>query len=323
MKILVFGAGAVGSTFGGFLSKSHEVTLLGRPRHLSAIQKQGLKLSGIWGKHHFKNFHYATDSKDLVRQSFDLVLVTVKAYDTDKAAQQLKKIITRRTLILSLQNGLGNIEALQNYFPKNQILAGRVIFGAILSKPGQVKITVMANPTAIGETSVPKITPRVKNIVAAFKKAGLPVVTTPNVQSVLWTKVIYNCALNPLASLLDCHYGYLMEKEETRLVMDEVIFEIYDLASKMKVKLNPPSVEKYQKLFYTQSVPRTYHHHPSMLQDLRHGKRTEIDALNGQIAKLGEKHKVPTPVNALLTQMIHSRHKVPPPLKGRKGGGTL
>lgn len=309
LRILIFGAGAVGSTFGGFLSRHHDVTLLGRPRHLKAIWNSGLLITGIWGRHHFKKFELATGASDLTGKKFDLVLLTVKAYDTAKAAGQLKKILKNKPVVLSLQNGLGNIEALHAVFPPRQILAGRVIFGAILSKPGQVKITVMAHPTAIGETSVRKETPRVKALVRDFKKAGLPVAATPDIVSVLWAKVIYNCALNPLASLLGCRYGDLMEKEETRSVMNEVIAEIYDLARKMKVKLMPPAAEKYQKLFYSQLVPRTYHHYPSMLQDLRHGKRTEIDALSGAVTKLGEKYGVPVPVNALLAARIRKREK--------------
>jgi 2-dehydropantoate 2-reductase len=309
MKILIFGAGAVGLTFGGFLSRHHEVTLLGRAKQMKAIRRHGLTITGIWGRHHFKNFHLAMQVRALAGKKFDLVLFTVKAYDTEAAARQLKKVLKRPAPVIVLQNGLGNIETVHRFFSKTQVLAGRVIFGALIPKPGQVKITVIANPTAIGETAVRRETPRVKKVVREFKKAGLPVVSCADVQSVLWAKVIYNCALNPLASILGCHYGFLMEKDETRLVMDEVIQEIYALARKMKVKLNPPSAEKYQKLFYSQLVPRTYNHHPSMLQDLRRGKQTEIDALSGAVARLGAKYGVPVPVNALLAAAIRKKEK--------------
>jgi 2-dehydropantoate 2-reductase len=306
MKVLIYGAGAIGSTFGGFLSPNHDVTLLGRPKHLNAIRKKGLHISGIWGKHHFKKFHLESDSKKLLSQKipFDLILLTVKSYDTEKAAQDIRKLITSNTVVISLQNGLGNIEALHKKLAARQVLGGRVIFGAALPKPGQIKITVMAEPTAIGETSEKRLTPRVKEIARLFSKAGVPSVPTADIESVLWRKVIYNCALNPLASLLSCHYGKLTEEIESRLVMAEVVCEIYDVAKKSAVKLDPATPKDYLRLFYSKLVARTYDHRPSMLQDLEKGKRTEIDALNAAIVKLGKKYGVKTPINAKLAELI-------------------
>lgn len=310
MKVLVFGAGAVGSTFGGFLSRSHDVTLLGRRSHLEAIKKNGLRISGIWGNHHFTKFSFATDFKNLLKEEFDLILVTVKSYDTESAARMIRKIIRPQTLVISLQNGLGNVEALQRHLPSKQILAGRVIFGAILSSPGNIKITVMAEPTAIGETTVRKETPRVRKIAKLINDARVPTVSCPDVFKLLWAKVIYNCALNSLASLLNCHYGKLTEQMETRTVMNKVIDEIYEVAAKAKVGLNPPTAAQYRNLFYSKLVARTYDHRPSMLQDLKKGKRTEIDALNGAIVALGKKYEVKTPVNAELTKLIKTRERM-------------
>lgn len=308
-RVLVFGAGAVGSTFGGFLSPHAEITLLGRKKHLEAISKHGLSISGIWGNFNFDRFALATSEKELEGKVFDLVLLTVKAYDTLQAARAIQKIATSKTFILSLQNGLGNIETLHRFFPKERVLGGRVIFGAKTPAPGKIEITVMAEPVAIGETSAKKITPRVKNIADWIHQAGIPAVACADIQSTLWRKVIYNCALNPLCSLLNCHYGYLTEKKSTLNVMNQVIVEIYSVAKKYKVKLHPATPKQYQKLFYSKLVPRTYHHHPSMLQDLQKGKRTEIESLNGAIERWGKQKKIPVPVNALLAQMIREREK--------------
>jgi len=323
VKILVFGAGAVGCAFGGFLSSTHEVTLYGRKKWLNPIRKQGLRVSGIWGRHHFKRLQIETDLKKLVRKrsEFDLILVTVKSFDTEKAARSIRRLMGPKTWVLSLQNGLGNIETLHRYLPKKQILAGRVIFGIVLQcnrkglKPKtEIKITVSAEPTAIGETTARRITSRVRKIVRIFQKAHLPTVTTTNVRGLLWLKVIYNCALNPLASLLRCHYGQLGENPETRWIMGTVIREIYQVAQKARVRLNPKTAEGYRELFYTKLLPRTYHHHPSMLQDLLRKKagkprRTEIEALNGAIVKLGGKYKAGTTMNRILRDLIHKQEK--------------
>jgi 2-dehydropantoate 2-reductase len=311
VKILVFGAGAVGLTVGGFLSRDHEVTLLGRPRYLKPIRQKGLTVSGIWGRHHFSRFSLATNFAQVkkLKTRFDLVLITVKAYDTERAAREIKKIAGPKTLLLSLQNGLGNIETLHRYFSKKCVLAGRIIFGVEMPAPAHVKVTVMAEPSAIGETFKTGMSPRVSKIAALFNEAGIPSAACPDVKALLWAKVIYNCALNPLASLLGSHYGFLMEKELTRMLMDEAVGEIYAVAKKARVHLKPETAEKYLALFYSKLVPRTYNHHPSMLQDLRNGKKTEIEALNGAIARIGKKNSVPAPVNAMLAEMIRQKER--------------
>ena len=312
MTILIYGAGAIGSTFGGFLSRDHDVTLLGRKRHLEAIRRRGLRVAGIWGRHVFRRFRFETDFKKIIKEkmTFDLILVTVKSFGTENAAKAIRKILTPQTRVVSLQNGLGNVEALERHLPKNQILAGRVIFGVEVPKPGAVKITVMADPTAVGEIAVKKITPRVRKIAALFSGAGVPAYAFPDVESKLWSKVIYNSALNPLASLLEVHYGELMEHAQTRAVMDEVIAEIYEVAHRAKICLTPPTPAVYRKLFYAQMVPRTYDHHPSMLQDLQKGKRTEIDSLNGAVVKLGKRYRIPVPVNRMLAGLIRKKERL-------------
>ncbi|MDD5216832.1 MAG: 2-dehydropantoate 2-reductase [Candidatus Omnitrophica bacterium] len=322
MKILVFGAGAIGSAFGGFLSAQHEVTLLGRRRHLEAVRRNGLKVSGIWGRHTFRRLSLETDFEGLAhrRPEYDLILVTVKSFDTARAAGMIKRILRPGTVVLSLQNGLGNVEALHRRLPAGQVLAGRVIFGVELlsatrGKPdggGQIKITVSAEPTAVGETVKRAVTPRVKRLAVLFSKAGIATVPCSDIDSLLWKKVAYNCALNPLASLLKTHYGFLGENGITRLIMDEVVEEIFDVAKAAGISMKPSAAGKYLKLFYGKLLPRTYHHHPSMLQDLNRGRPTEIDALNGAIVRLGRKYRVPAPVNRRLTELIKQEERLCP-----------
>ena len=311
MRVLVFGAGAIGSAFGGFLSPHHEVTLLGRRTHLEAIHKNGLRVSGIWGNHRFRNLKlvHRFDALLKEKEKFDLILVTVKSYDTESAAKSIRKILGPKTLVLSLQNGIGNIETLQAHLPKKQILAGRIIFGVETTYQGSIKITVIAEPAAIGEPLGGKITPRVKKLVKLIHQAGIPAVPTSNVQGRLWLKVIYNASLNPLASLLHCHYGKLTESVATRMLMNQVIEEVYSVMHKTKIQLPVPDARAYQKLFYSKLVPRTFNHHPSMLQDLQHGKQTEIDSITGAVVRLGKKGRVPTPINQKLLALIREKEK--------------
>ena len=308
MRILVFGAGAVGSAFGGFLSRFHDVTLLGRPRHLRKIKKHRLLVEGIWGRHRFQNLKLATSARVLFRSQphFDLILVTVKSFDTGFVARFLRGKIPPQTLVLSLQNGVTNIDSLHQFLPKGQVLAGRVIFGVEI-EPGKIRITVSAEQTRLGETSVKKLTTRVETLAEEFSRAGIPCEAVGDVEKYLWAKLAYNSALNPLASLLKVHYGELAEHSSTRFLMEELIREVYRVASKNKLNLDPPTADAFIRLFYAKLVPRTYDHYPSMLSDLNRGKRTEIDALNGAVVKFGRRFRTPTPYNELMTELIYSR----------------
>ena len=183
-----------------------------------------------------------------------------------------------------------------------------MIFGAG-RRAGGVKVTVSAEPTAVGEISRHQITARVRRIVSLLTQAGIPAKASRNVRGLLWKKVAYNCALNPLASLLKTHYGSLGEQGWTRRIMEGAIFEVYRVAKRLGIRMHPRTSEGYVRHFYKILLPRTYHHHPSMLQDLRAARKTEIDALNGAIVRLGRKLGVRTPVNGCLTTLIRNEQK--------------
>ena len=308
MNILVFGAGAIGSAFGGFLSPFHEVTLLGRSWHLDRVRERGLFVKGIWGRHRFRNFKLATNAHTLFRPRpfFHLILVTVKSFDTESTAHFLRRRIQPETLVLSLQNGVGNAETLHRFLLPRQVLAGRVIFGVEI-KPGKINITVSADKTRLGETVAKRKTARAEKLARRFTEAGIPCEAVSDVEKYLWAKMAFNSALNPLASLLNVHYGELAEHASTRFLMEEIIGELYRVAQKKKVNLEPPTADKFTRFFYGKLIPRTYNHHPSMLQDLSRGRRTEIDAMNGAVARLGSQLSVPTPFNELITELIRSR----------------
>lgn len=309
MKILVFGAGALGSAFGGFLSEDgHDVTLYGRKWHLSKVQKSGLKVEGIFGEHCFRNLKVETSLSKLKKRKgeFDLILLPVKSFDTKRAAKEIKSLITSKTIILSLQNGLGNIETLHHYFPKKQVLAARVIFGVELM-PGEINITVWGGNVLVGETHQKKISNRTKQIAAIFSKSGIKSEAVSDIQKWLWLKVIYNSSLNPLASLLKTHYGSLLEKEYTRDIMKAIVRECYLVAEACRVDLKPKTAEGYIKLLFGTLIPDTHHHHPSMLQDLKRGKKTEIDYMNGAMVRMGKEKQISVPVNRLLVRLIKAK----------------
>ena len=306
MKILVIGAGALGSAVGGFLAKAgHEVIFVGREKHILAIKKNGLKISGIWGEHLVTNIQAKTDITNLSPQ--ELILVTTKSFDTVAAARQIKPLIDKNTTIISLQNGLGNEGIIQKECGQDKVLGGMVIIGFELLVPGHVKVTVFADKIKIGEMNH-IMTERVKKIVEIFNEAHLPTDAVDNIKQFLWAKLLYNSCLNPLGAILGVEYGKLAEHHSWRIIQ-KIIREAFVATKKENIPLFWKTPEEYEHYLKTKQLPPTASHRPSMLHDLERGRKTEIDFLNGRIVELGDKHGIPTPVNAMLCNLIKFKQR--------------
>jgi len=291
---------------GGFWARmGHEVTLLGRPWHLDTVKKQGLTITGIWGDYRIKALDVCTDIESLRASGevFDLIILTVKSPDTTAAVRELATLMGENTMLLSLQNGLGNIETVLEHVKPEQFLVGRVIFGVEL-EPGVARVTVTADDIVIGPA--PGAKPRVtaEQIAHTFALARIPTRPVADVLPFIWSKVIYNCALNGICTLREMPYGQILENAETKNEMAQVVRECYAVAAKMNLALDPPDAEAYLELLVGSLIPKTASHFPSMLQDLRKGKRTDIEALNGAILRLGRGAGVPTPANERITQQV-------------------
>jgi len=295
--------------FGGFLRRAGvEIALLGRAAHLEVIAARGLTIDGIWGTHHVDGFAVATEPAEL-RGPFDAVLLPVKSYDTRAVAEAIAPLLAADGVAISLQNGLGNVETLEDVVGSERTIGARVIFGALIAAPGQVRVTVFADPTAIGALAGGRHPARdaaARRWSALIDAGGVPAVYTDRLAALLWAKVFYNAALNPLGALLGVHYGALPESPDSRALMDEVIDEAFAVARAEAVPLPWATAAAYREEFYGRLVPATYDHRSSMLQDLERGRRTEIDAINGAVWRRGVAHGIKTPVNETLTRLIHS-----------------
>ncbi|MBI5094057.1 MAG: ketopantoate reductase family protein [Candidatus Hydrogenedentes bacterium] len=308
MRILIMGAGSIGTVVGGFMAQAgHRVTLIGRASHMTAIRESGLRISGIWGGHHVNTLDTRTDLAGLQRGDYDLVLITVKSYDTRQAVESIAPLVDSHTLVCSYQNGLGNAEVIAEFVGWERTVGARAIYGVWLPEPGHAEVTVIANPTALGVYRPTAPAERVREIAAAMDEAGLPTIYTESIATVLWNKVAYNCALNPLSALLDVPYGALLDTEHTREIMREVVRELYAVANAMSIRLDPPTPEEYIPLFFERLIPPTAAHYASMREDFRQHRRTEIDALNGAIVRYAQRYGVPCPTNTLLTRLVHAR----------------
>ncbi|MFX1451415.1 MAG: ketopantoate reductase family protein [Promethearchaeota archaeon] len=295
MKIAIMGAGAIGSLFGGLLSKSGEdVTLVGRPKHVNAINDNGLKIEGVSGEHIIK-VKATSDPADL--DMVDLILLTVKAYDVEKAVVDINSIIEPETSILCLQNGLGIVDIISKTIKTNQIIRGTTTNGALFLKPGHIK------HTGKGDTIIGRMTGEVDNklemIKAIFDKAGFLTTISTSINEILWNKLMINISINPFGALTGLPNGRLREFFEDS--MKTVIEEAVEIANGVgiEIDLNKALDKTFNVQFNTKNNLN------SMLQDVQRKKKTEIDFINGIIVKYGKILKIATPLNSLLTSLIH------------------
>ena len=290
------GAGAVGSFFGGLLAEGgNDVALIARESHVKAIKQEGLTIEGASGKHVVKVKAVTTPA--YLKEIFDLILLTVKAYDTRQAVSEAQTLMGNDSVLLCLQNGLGMEEIASEIVGRDRVLRGVTINGVLLKEPGLVMHTGKGE-TIIGELNR-KITERTRKIAEAFSKAGLPTRVTNNIEGTVWTKILINAGVNPFGALTGMKNGELIMVLELKELMTETVIEGTNVAKKIGVKLEGDPVSLMIK-----TAEMTAQNKNSMLQDIEKGKRTEIDFINGAISNLGKRKDVLTPLNNLLTHLV-------------------
>ena len=312
--ILIAGAGALGSVIATMLKGAgHQVALLGRRAHLEAIAAGGLRISGLFGERQASGFTLAHDASQL-HERFALILLTAKSYDTAPIADQLRDHLTPDGVVVSLQNGLGNVETLRERFGATRVLGGKVILGAEFIAPGSVRATVIAEPIAIGpapgsEVPMQALFEVARELASMLERAGVPAQAVVDIVPTQWVKLFYNTALNPLGALLGLHYGALAESAGLRTIMDRVIGEVFAVACAREIALPFASADEYRELFYGRLIPPTFHHRPSMLYDLTHRGRTEIGALNARVVEFADAMGVGAEANRSLTILMRAAER--------------
>lgn len=295
MEILVFGAGAIGSLFGGLLSQKYDVTLLSRKLHADAVERNGLRIRGK------TNLIVYPKARVNINHSYDLILLTVKSYDTEEAAKQIKRNISEDTIVLSLQNGLGNESLLAKYIGKRHLLKGLTSHGVIYLKPGVIYHSGIGE-TVIGELDG-KITERVVRIAEIFDSVGIKTTATKNIEAETWVKVIINACINPLTAVTNLRNSAILKIPELRNLSRAICREAVEVANRAAdAKLS------YERMIReVENVARlTAENKSSMLQDIENKRRTEIDFINGKIVELGRKYQIDTPVNSALVALVKS-----------------
>ena len=290
MKIAVMGAGAVGCYYGGMLARAgHEVTLIGRPQHVEAVLRDGLLLDTQTFQDHVPM--QASVEPDAVAGAA-VVLFCVKSTDTESAADALRPHLAADAVLLTLQNGVDNAERLQAALPAHEVTATVVYVATEMAGPGHVK------HKGRGELVI-GAAPSSARLAAAFAQAGIPTEVSDNVRGALWAKLILNCAYNALSAIAQLPYGQVMEGEGVPEVMRNVVEECLAVAQASGVTVPGDMHGAVARLVV--SMPTQY---SSTAQDLARGKRSEIDHLNGHVARVGRSLGVPTPVNQTLHTLV-------------------
>ncbi len=294
-QVLMVGAGSVGGFFGAHLAKQNpHVSFLLRPKTLAAVQQNGLTIRSAGGTF---TVHppAASDPRDLPRP--DLIILSVKAYDLDEVMAQIEPVMTDATTILTLQNGVDTEDRLIARFKRDCVVGGVAFIYSKIAAPGVID-HYKKGAVAVGELMGHK-SPRVLAIADLFKQAGIPCQLTDDVRKSKWEKMCWNCVFNPLTVLIDDKVAKALEHPELLRVVHQIVEEVAAVAAAVKVPLAPDMAEKVVR--WTQEIRDI---HTSMYDDWKAGRPTEIEYLNGYVARLGREHGVPTPVNDALTALI-------------------
>ena len=289
MEIAVMGAGAVGCYYGFKLARAgHDVVLIGRPQHVEAVERQGLRLET---QTFDERIRVSASTEGSAVRGAQLVLFCVKSTDTESGAAAIRPYLAPDALVLSLQNGVENAEQLRTLLPQ-EVAAAVVYIGTEMAGPGHVRHhgrgELVIEPSKTSD-----------DVARALIAAGVPTDISDNVRGALWAKLILNCAYNALSAITQLRYGRLVKGEGITAVMRDLVDECMAVAKADGVTI-PGDVDAAVRKI-AETVPGQY---SSTAQDLARGKRTEIDHLNGLIVRRGEALGVATPANRLLHAIV-------------------
>ncbi len=314
MRALIYGGGAVGLGLGSCLiNAGAHVDILARPRTVAALNRAGLIRRGIFGTVSAKPpaFRARHSLDDLAEKTYDVILVTVKSFDSQSAASDIfnhRSLWSADTPVILCQNGWGNAEVFSSLFNPGQIYNARLITGFMRPAPNEVTVTVHADSVRLGSLFHRDVE-AVRLPARLIAEGGIPCDLSDDIAADLWAKMLYNGALNPLSAVLGVPYGKLGEAASTRELMDDIIDEIYRVMTAAGYRTRWAAPRDYRKIFYEKLLPSTAGHYSSMLQDIQAGKRTEIDALNGMVVTLADRHNQAAPNNRCVTRMIRFLEK--------------
>ena len=297
MRVAVLGAGGIGGYYGALLARSgHDVAFIARGAHLEAMQRWGLALRTAEGEATIS----VTATGDAASVgAVDLVLFSVKSYDTETAARALTPLMARDTAVITLQNGLDNVEAIASVVGAEAVVAGAVYIALQLGGPGVILRTGGEGKMVFGELSG-TLTERVQRIASAFRQSGIPHEVTTDIQRVLWEKFLFITGIGGVTALARSGIGSLLASVAGRSLLHAACTEIVAVAQAEGAHLQPAAGAT--ALTQAATLPASWR--SSMARDLEENRRLEVDALSGAVVRRGIKHDIPTPVHQTIAACL-------------------
>ena len=302
MRIAVIGAGNMGCVYGANLARvGEEVTMVDTWReHVDAMRDHGLAMEGQNGTF-TAAVEAATDTREVT--GIDAAIVLVNAYDTAAAATTAKQVLKPDGYALTLQNGMGNVETLTAALGAERVLAGLSFHSGDLKGPGEVTHT-NTGPTYLGELDRTR-SERLLHLADLMAKAQLNPVLEADITVAMWSKFVYNCGINALCAITELRPGYIREVPELDEFQTRIIDETLALVDAKGITLPDPDMATTIKDYCAAKF-----HRVSMAQHLARGRRTEIDALNGYVARESARLGLSAPCSDALTRLMKGRHHV-------------
>ena len=297
MKIVIAGPGAIGSLFASYHTKSkEEVWLLDKDKaRAERLRQSGISIEGVSGTWQAK-VKVSAEPEEIGKA--DLLLVCVKSYDTKGLINYARPIIDINCSVITLQNGIGNIEIISELLPGGNVFAGMTNQGANLIEPGRLRHAGFGE-TVIGSIDG-KLSSKLREIRQLFNQIGISTRLSRDIKGVLWSKLIINVGINALTAITHLRNGQLLEFEGTRAIMRQAVSEATKIAKRKRIKLQfDDPLSKVEAV-----CSATSNNISSMLADVLKKKRTEIDFINGVIVRQGQGLGIPVPVNCFLVDLV-------------------
>ncbi|RKX91055.1 MAG: 2-dehydropantoate 2-reductase [Spirochaetes bacterium] len=304
MKISIIGSGAMGSLFGGKLSKSGEDVILYdvNEAHINRVNQKGLSIHSTATGETLVVYPRATKDPEETRGS-DIFIIFVKSTITELVVKQFSSFADNNSIVITLQNGLGNEEIIRNIMGKEMVAAGVTSQGATFLGPGEI------NHAGNGPTHLcmsDKHNEKLKPFVETLNKAGFEADIEDNIENLVWSKLIINVGINALTAITNLENGRLLEFQDLKSIMDDLVAEGVAVAAEKGVTLTFP--DPLQTVFDV--AEKTAKNRSSMLQDFDRGNRTEIDFINGAIVREGSILGINTPVNKTIAGLVRTMERI-------------
>jgi 2-dehydropantoate 2-reductase len=291
MKIAVIGSGGVGGYFGGRLAASGEdVTFIARGAHLEAMKKNGLKIISALGDLHLPKVSVTSDTATIGK--VDVVMIAVKLWGTDEAANVAKPLLGPDTVAVSFQNGVVAIDTLLPILGKPHVMGGVSNIAALIEEPGVIRHNGNMASLFFGELDG-KPSPRSQALLEAAKKAGINTELVTDINKAIWEKFVRLVTLSAMTSLMRLPIGSIRSDPHTRALMQQVMEEVVAVGRAKGIKLDADIVPRQLRII--DGYPPVMV--ASMCGDLRRGNRLELPWLSGTVAQLGTELGIATPAN--------------------------